>query len=181
MLRLCIVDHIYYLKVKYTRGLLTQHTLHAYSTQSKSQITLKQIPHWFEKAQIQKMPRAVSLDAPLGVPTPLCGADHGARFARLSLCSVRMVKVRVALRKQASRTSRENVENRSQMRSGALATRRVHSKHILRYLTGSRRLKIGRESSERTLQNTENSPKFFFIRLLGPPAPEIATRWPCPL
>ena len=43
----------------------------------------------------------------------------------------------------------------------ALATRRIHEKHILRCLTGSRRPKIGRKSSERTLRNAESSPRVF--------------------
>ena len=38
--------------------------------------------------------------------------------------------------------------------------------HILRYLAGSRRPKIGRNSSERTLQNTENSPKSILLTRL---------------
>ena len=38
---------------------------------------------------------------------------------------------------------------------------------------GVRRPKIGRNSSERTLQNTENSPKFFLITL--PSAPDGRT------
>jgi len=37
---------------------------------------------------------------------------------------------------------------------------------------------MGLNSSDRTLRNTENSPKFFLIRLLSPPAPEIVPRWP---
>ena len=43
---------------------------------------------------------------------------------------------------------------------------------------GSRRPKMGLNSSERTLRNTENSPKCFLIRLPSPPAPEIVPRWP---
>ena len=38
--------------------------------------------------------------------------------------------------------------------------------------------KIGRNSSERTLRNTEHSPRIFLRRLPSPPAPEIGPRWP---
>ena len=57
----------------------------------------------------------------------------------------------------------------------ALVTCRVHLKHILRCLTGSRRLKIGCNSSERTLQNIESS------RVLpdkAPYSPDRPTRRP---
>ena len=37
---------------------------------------------------------------------------------------------------------------------------------------------MGRESSERTLRTTENSPESFLIRLPSPPAPETVPRWP---
>ena len=67
------------------------------------------------------------------------------------------------------------------MISRALVTRRVHYKNILRRLAGSRRSSNGRNSSERTLQNTENSPKFFLIRLPIPPTGPLGGRhaWPC--
>ena len=47
-IRLYVVDHNYDLKVSYTEGLATQHTLHDYSTRFKLQITYKQIPHELE-------------------------------------------------------------------------------------------------------------------------------------
>ena len=57
----------------------------------------------------------------------------------------------------------------------------VHEEHILGCLTRSGRPEIGRNRFERTLQNTENSPEFFLIRLPSPPAPETVPRWPGPL
>ena len=51
-------------------------------------------------------------------------------------------------------------------------------KHILRCLTGSRRPKIGRNSSERTLRTTENSPPSASLEgSLVPRPPEIVPRW----